>query len=247
MKGIPARALTSLATLLVSATTLSAQGRAFTVNDWYKIARVAGPTLSPDGNTIAFTVTTVRESENKRHTEVWIQPAAGGPARRMTSSAFESTAPRWSDDGMILYFSSTRPDSRGTLWAVKMDQGGEAYQPEGAAAGAGRGGRGGGGRGGFGGGNDTTGVRPADKSFKIISFAEAGAAAAGGRGAGRGDTAHGTVVPVNANDPYAKMLPMARPPVHSITKPLDPTRFDGRQIIDERYRSNDGGYIPSTG
>ena len=101
MKGFLSRTGISFALLSTVAGTALAQSneRAFTPADWYRIARVAGPTLSPDGSLIAFTVTTVREAENKRHTEVWTQPVSGGPSKRMTSSAFESTAPRWSDDG----------------------------------------------------------------------------------------------------------------------------------------------------
>ncbi len=261
------RAVAAFALLCAPLALVGAQssGRAFTPNDWYKIARVAGPVLSPDGNTIAFTVTTVREAENKRHSEVWIQSVNGGPSRRMTSPSFESTAPRWSDDGKTLYFTSTRPNSSGTQWAVRMDEGGEAFQPENTFLTGGRGGRaggGGGGRGGFGafGGLDTNGVQPADKSFRITSGPAAGAtvanAAPGGRGGapggrggrgGRGDAADSTTVSVVSGDPYAKMQPMARPPVNSITKPLDAARFDGRHITDERYRSNDAGYLPSTG
>jgi len=140
-----------VALFLLVVSPLAAQGkRAFTPEDWYKIARVGGGTLSPDGNTLAFTVTTVIEEKNARHTEVWIQSLAGGPSKRMTSPAFESTAPRWSDDGKTLYFTSTRPGSRGNTWGIKMDEGGEAFPAEGAAGGGagGRGGRGGGGRGG---------------------------------------------------------------------------------------------------
>src|SRR5215510_3280690 len=129
--------------LLLSASALAAQGkRAFTPEDWYKIARVGGGTLSPDGNTLAFTVTTVLEEKNARHTEVWIQSLAGGPSRRMTAPAFESTAPRWSDDGKMLYFTSTRPGSRGNTWAVRMDEGGEAFPADAAAGGGAAGGRG---------------------------------------------------------------------------------------------------------
>jgi dipeptidyl aminopeptidase/acylaminoacyl peptidase len=263
MKGISSRVFLPLALLGTAAGTASAQsaGRAFTPNDWYRIARVAGPTLSPDGSLIAFTVTTVREAENKRHSEVWIQPVAGGASKRMTSPAFESTAPRWSEDGKTLFFTSTRPYTRGNQWAVRLDEGGEAFQPDAAAAAAGGrgGGRGGGGRGGFGApGGDAEGVQPADKSFRITSSAPGGApaggAAAGGRGGpgggfagGRGGDNATTEVPVNPNDPYGKMLPMARPPQTSITKPLAGERFDGRHITDPTYRSNDGGFFPSTG
>ena len=227
------------ALLVLAAPPLFAQstGRAFTPEDWYKIARVAGGVLSPDGNTLAFTVTTVQEEKNARHTEVWIQPVAGGPSRRMTAPAFESTNPRWSDDGKILYFTSQRPGSKGTSWAVKMDEGGEAFAAEPAGGGsAGRGGRGGGGgRGGFGGGAGA-GTQPADKSFTITA----------GRGGPRGDAAANPTT-VNLSDPYSKMGPLARPPQGSITKPLDPIRFDGRHFIDERTRSNDAGFVASSG
>jgi dipeptidyl aminopeptidase/acylaminoacyl peptidase len=231
--------------LLLGAASLGAQGtgRAFTPEDWYRIARVGGGSLSPDGNTLAFTVTTVLEDRNARHTEVWIQPVSGGSARRMTAPAFESTAPRWSDDGNMLYFTSTRPGSKGTTWAVRMDQGGEAFPAEapGGAAG-GRGGRGGG-RGGFGG---ATIAQPTDKSFTITAGNARGAGGRAGRGGGRGENAN-VELAANPNDPYAKMGPLARPPHGAITKPLNPARFDGRQFIDERTRSNDAGFLPSRG
>ena len=265
MNGFSWQASFALALYTIAAGPAFAQSvrHAFTPADWYRISRVAGPTLSPDGSLVAFTVTTVRETENKRHAEVWLQPVAGGPSRRMTSPAFESTAPRWSDDGRTLFFTSTRPYTRGNTWAVRLDEGGDAFQPEPGVvpAGTGRAG-GGGGRGGFGGGvTDTLGVQPADKRFRITTSAlgaavGAGAGAAnvrgeqapgGGRGGRGGDNAETEAVNVNPTDPYGKMLPMARPPIASITKPLNAERFDGRHITDPTYRSNDGGFQPSTG
>jgi dipeptidyl aminopeptidase/acylaminoacyl peptidase len=47
-----------------------------------------------------------------------------------------------------------------------------------------------------------------------------------------------------ADDPFSKMQPMARPPYGSITKPLDPARFDGRHIYDMTYKSNNAGFVP---
>jgi dipeptidyl aminopeptidase/acylaminoacyl peptidase len=258
--------LTGLASVLsllaLSAATVAAQTdgrRAFQPQDWYKIQRVGGGTLSPDGNTLAFTVTTVIEDKNDRHTEVWTQAVAGGPAKRMTAPAFESTNPRWSDDGKTLYFTSTRPGSRGNTWAIRMDEGGEAFAADAAAAGGGAGGRGGrgggGGRGGFGGAGNVP-VQPADKSFTVTTAAADGAtlagAARGGRGGrgggGRGGRgAAGDSVAVDPNSPYAKMPILARPPQGAITKPIDPARFDGRQFIDERTRANGQGFVASTG
>jgi len=45
------------------------------------------------------------------------------------------------------------------------------------------------------------------------------------------------------DDPYAKMQAMARPPYGAVTKPLDPSRFDGRHVYDMRYKSNDQGFV----
>jgi dipeptidyl aminopeptidase/acylaminoacyl peptidase len=108
---------------------LTSQGRAFTPNDWYRITTVSNPAVSPDGKQIAFTVTTVVAAENKRHSEVWLVPAAGGEPTRMTSPGVESTNPRWAPDGKLLLFTSTRPGGKGRTWALRMDRpGGEAFE-----------------------------------------------------------------------------------------------------------------------
>ena len=106
-----------------------ANRRAFTPADWYKLTTLSAPAVSPDGKLVAFTVTTVRESENKRHNEIWVVPAAGGEATRYTSPSTESSQPRFSADGKYLLFNSTRPGSRARTWALRMDQpGGEAME-----------------------------------------------------------------------------------------------------------------------
>ena len=98
---------------------------AFTPADWYKVTTVSTPAQSPDGSRVAFTVTTVREAENRRHAEIWVVSTQGGEPARYTSPGFESSNPRFSDDGKILYFTSQRPGGRGATWALRMDQPGE--------------------------------------------------------------------------------------------------------------------------
>ena len=144
-----------IATISVSfgcALTLGAQGRAFTPADWYKVVTVGSPAMSPDGKRVAMTVTTVREAENRRHSEVWVVGTDGGAPQRFTSSGYESSGPRWSPDGSWLLFSSQRPGSRARTWGVRMDQpGGEAVEVDRYPAGS----------------------MPRDKSFAVWSEATA--------------------------------------------------------------------------
>jgi len=211
---------------MVAAQQSSPARHAFTPADWYKVTTVSTPALSPDGAKVAFTVTTVREAENKRHSEVWVVPTQGGEPARYTAPAFESSNPRFSDDGKILYFTSQRPGGRGATWALRMDQpSGEAFQPEGLP-------------------RIQSGSLPADRSFAIVTQGQGGGRGGrggGGRGGAPSDSSSDSVA---TNDPYSRMQPMARPPYNAITKPENPARFDGRQIDDMIYKGNGQGYLP---
>lgn len=119
--------------VLVPWTTASAQERskprAFQPEDWYRVTTVSSPAMSPDGKLVAFTVTTVKEAENRRHSEIWVVPTAGGEPVRYTAPGYSSSNPRFSHDGKYLFFTSNRPGGKGNRWALRMDQpGGEAFQ-----------------------------------------------------------------------------------------------------------------------
>jgi dipeptidyl aminopeptidase/acylaminoacyl peptidase len=213
--------------------------RAFAPNDWYRVTQVSGPQLSPDGSKVAFTVTTIPNDENRRHTEVWMASVDGsGDPVRLTSPGSDASNPRWSDDGKYLFFTSNRAGSAGgSQWILRMDVPfGEAFQstairPPSAAP--------------------ANPLRPADNSFTITTDApQQQGNAFGGRGGGRGGNAgtpDGGPRPTDPNDPYGKMGPMARPPQNSITKPENADRFDGMHITDAGYKANGRGFVPSTG
>jgi dipeptidyl aminopeptidase/acylaminoacyl peptidase len=198
--------------LLFCAAGVSAQQtakRAFTPSDWYRVTNVSSPAMSPDGRLVAMTVTTVKESENKRHSEVWVVPTAGGEPVRWTSPGTESSNPRWSHDGSMLFFTSSRPGGKGSTWALRMDrQSGEAFQME----------------------NYPSGSVPASGAFAVWT--------ASGDEEDEADDAA-------ADDPFAKMQPMARPPFGTITRPVDPKRFDGRHVVDLGYKANGRGFVPN--
>ena len=56
--------------------------RAMMLADWYRVVNVSSPAVSPDGKRVAMTVTRAVESENRRHSEVWVVNTAGGEPQR---------------------------------------------------------------------------------------------------------------------------------------------------------------------
>jgi dipeptidyl aminopeptidase/acylaminoacyl peptidase len=190
------------------------RGRAFTPEDWYALTRLSDPALSPDGRSVAFTVTTVDEGRNALHSEIWMVPARGGEPTRLTSPGTESSRPRWSEDGTQLFFTSRRQGGRGSTWVLQMDgtRMGEAFQME----------------------LGPQGSKPRDGSFTVWTESEEDDEAGGGRPDEGAET-----------DPFTGMLPMARPPMGSVTTPVNPERFDGRHIVDFPYKRNGVGFTPN--
>jgi serine/threonine-protein kinase len=70
------------------------------------------PVWSPDGATVAY----------QDHQNIWIVPAAGGPARRVTSGNDRDSWPAFSSDGRHLYFSSMREGTI-ALWRLSTREG----------------------------------------------------------------------------------------------------------------------------
>jgi len=69
-----------------------------------------GARLSPDGRHIAMDLLGV----------LWVMPASGGPARRLTGDLFDIAQPDWSPDGSRLVFQSYR-DGVFHLWTIRPD------------------------------------------------------------------------------------------------------------------------------
>jgi dipeptidyl aminopeptidase/acylaminoacyl peptidase len=114
---------TAVAALFWS-TRLPAQQRPLELADMFRIGRVSDPAASPDGQWIAYTLTTPELAANKTTSDIWLVPSAGGPARRLTSHPAHDRTPAWSPDGTWIMFASTRSGSQ-QLWLIHPDGTGE--------------------------------------------------------------------------------------------------------------------------
>ena len=84
-----------------------------TVEDLWKIDRVAQPTLSPDGAQACVSVTSYDMEENKGRASLWLLSCFGGDPRKLTSAGEKDGEPQWSPDGRWIAFVAKRPRTEG--------------------------------------------------------------------------------------------------------------------------------------
>jgi Tol biopolymer transport system component len=85
------------------------------------------PAISPDGRLVAFF-----RAELGPNGDLWVVPASGGKARRLTFDVCEGGGPAWTPNGRHIVFSSARGGSH-TLWRIRPSGG----DPEPLTTGAG--------------------------------------------------------------------------------------------------------------
>ncbi len=81
-----------------------------TADDLYKLEIIASPRISPDGITVIYAQTRVERKTEKKYSNLWIVPTAGGKPRQFTHGNQVDGAPRWSPDGATIAFLSNRAD-----------------------------------------------------------------------------------------------------------------------------------------
>ena len=107
-----------IAALLLLSCIAAQTKRPLQLEDMFTIQRVSDPQLSPDGKTVAYVVGVVDKAANKTNTDIWLVPAAGGPAKQLTNSPKADRHPRWSPDGKTILFESAR---NGSLQIFSID------------------------------------------------------------------------------------------------------------------------------
>jgi dipeptidyl aminopeptidase/acylaminoacyl peptidase len=103
------------------------QPRPITVDDLFQIREVSDPQLSPDGQSVAYTVKTLLLKEDKSEERIWSVPTNGGDAIPLTAEGVSSSHPRWSPDGKYLAFLSARNEGKTQVWLLNRS-GGEAQR-----------------------------------------------------------------------------------------------------------------------
>lgn len=101
-------------------------------DDIKQLASVSDPQLSPDGSRIAYVVSRVDGEANRYRSRVWVIDSDGESIPRPVSAGEENDAsPRWSPDGRMLAFTSTRRKdkngkTRSSVYLLAADGPGEA-------------------------------------------------------------------------------------------------------------------------
>lgn len=108
---------------------------AITVNDLLQIKELGGPTLSPDGSQVIYSVRSIEERTDRPgeyvyHTQLWLATTDGRrPPRQLTRGEANASSPAWHPSGDRIAFVRTERDRKPQIWVLPLSSagGGEAY------------------------------------------------------------------------------------------------------------------------
>ncbi|MGD8362558.1 MAG: S9 family peptidase [Gemmatimonadota bacterium] len=103
----------------------SAQARPLQISDMFQIKRVGSPVVSPEGDWVAYTVSTPASLSESGETRIWMVATGGGENPvPMTAEGYSASSPQWSPDGKYLSFMATRGDSaKAQVWVLDRRMG----------------------------------------------------------------------------------------------------------------------------
>ena len=106
--------------------TQSPARRPLAAEDVHRTQNVDDPQISPDGQWIAYTITSMDRAADKLRSAIWMVNWEGTQCFQATFGPGSDTSPRWSPDGKFLAFLSARPaEGKAQVWLLDR-RGGEA-------------------------------------------------------------------------------------------------------------------------
>jgi dipeptidyl aminopeptidase/acylaminoacyl peptidase len=120
------RSLFLLCAVVLTAAQSSAK-HFLSIDDIAQLQAIDDPRCSPDGEWVAYTVTTNDLKADKRRSAVWMVRWDGTQDLQVSYGPGTDDSPRWSPDGRYLSFLSDRPDgTKSQVWVIDR-RGGEAH------------------------------------------------------------------------------------------------------------------------
>src|SRR5438128_8731894 len=92
--------------------------------DIYRLQTLSDANISPDGQWIAYTVSSIDSAKDKRNADIWMVSWDGKQHVQLTNSPDGESSPRWSPDGKYLSFLSARQGGSSQIWLLDR-RGGE--------------------------------------------------------------------------------------------------------------------------
>lgn len=118
----PSSAILLLMFLLISLCAPAQTKRGFQPEDIYTLKDVSDAQISPDGARVVYTVSEVSPDRTRYVSHLWIVPTAGGESKRLTTDEADESTARWSPDGKLIAFYSSR-DGQSGLWVIPAEGG----------------------------------------------------------------------------------------------------------------------------
>ena len=107
-----------LCVFLTLVLTSVAQAKVPTIDDLIGVETIRRASLSPDGSTVAYTVTTASFDEDAYVTHIWLARGDEQPFP-LTRDDDSTTSPKWSPDGRWLAFLSGRHEDETQIFAIR--------------------------------------------------------------------------------------------------------------------------------
>jgi dipeptidyl aminopeptidase/acylaminoacyl peptidase len=128
LKKVAASLLLSLCAAQAICAEAPAAHRMLTADDFYQVQDVSDPQVSPEGQWVAYVVTSNDRAADEARSAIWMVSWDGSQRLALTHAASGTSKPRWSPDGRYLAFLVTPSGSEKAQVMLLDRRGGDARQ-----------------------------------------------------------------------------------------------------------------------